>query len=405
MKPARPVLGKVRKGQCLNPPTGTHQFLDVIKGSKKRPPVFPPNYKSTYSNIAFIMLGFVLEAVTGQSYEEVLSSTILDPLGMHHTSVKKPNDSMGVIPATYNDWSYIAGAYDPYDRPTNPVEEEYTDGQSCRTSGVYSTSKDLSILLRALLRNELLDESTTNAWFKPHSWSASLHAAYGMPWEIYRTTDLLRDSDRGMTIITKIGNLYGYYSQVIMLPEYDVAVTILVAGDAKARSWLENKILPATANTVENIARDQARTRYGGLYRSSNINSSVSLDLCGSSGLVINQWISNGTNFLREFISLHSTDDEFIEGSVQLVPAGIQRSNGAEVWSATFVPNSRQPKSVIDVCLINDVDLFMYGDRSLHEFLFFSDENGHIGEVEMPALRIALQKMAIAGALHHSVGS
>ena len=346
------------------------------------------------------MLGFVLEAVTGQSYEEVLSSTILDPLGMHHTTVKKPNDSKGIIPATYNDWRYVTGAYDPYDRPTNPVDKNFADWQTCRTSGIYSTSRDLSIFLRALLRSELLDESTTNAWFKPHSWSSSLHAAYGMPWEIYRTTDLLRDSDRGMTIITKIGNLFGYFSHVIMLPEYDVAITILVAGDPKARSWLENKVLTATANTVEKIARCQTGMRYGGLYSSSDINSSVSLDLCGSSGLVINEWVSNGTDFLHEFVSLHSGDDEFIKGRVQLVPAGIRRSNGAEVWSATFVPNSRQPKSVIDVCMVNDVDLFMYGDRSLHEFLFFSDDYGHMSEIELPALRITLQRMESPRAWH-----
>lgn len=346
----------------------------------------------------------MLEAVTGQSYEEVLSSTILHPLGMHHTTVKKPNDSMGIIPATYNDWRYVTGAYDPYDRPASPVNEGYADWQSCRTSGIYSTSRDLSIFLRALLRSELLDESTTNAWFKPHSWSSSLHAAYGMPWEIYRTTDLLRDSDRGMTIITKIGNLYGYFSHIIMLPEYDIAITILVAGDPKARSWLENKVLTPITNIVEKIARHQTRTRYGGLYGSSNINSSISLDLCGSSGLVITEWISNGTDFLHEFVSLHS-DDEFIEGRVQLVPAGIRRSNGAEVWSATFVPKSRQSKSVIDVCMVNDVDLFMYGGRSVHDFLFLLNENGRVSDVELPALRITLQRVATAGALHRLVES
>ena len=86
---------------------------DIMEGYKKRPPVFPPNYKSTYSNVAFILLGFVLEDVTGGSYQEALSASILRPLGMHHTTVERPRDSMGVIPAVTNDWMYIAGAYDP----------------------------------------------------------------------------------------------------------------------------------------------------------------------------------------------------------------------------------------------------------------------------------------------------
>ena len=93
---------------------GTDKFVDILQGLRKRHPVFPPNYKSTYSNIAFILLGFVLEKVTGKSYQDALSASILEPLGMHQTTVKKPKDSMGVIPAVTNDWNYVAGAYNPY---------------------------------------------------------------------------------------------------------------------------------------------------------------------------------------------------------------------------------------------------------------------------------------------------
>ena len=68
---------------------------------------------STYSNVAFILLGSVLENVTGKTYQEVLDSWILQPLDMRRTTVEKPLDSEGVIPAIKNDWYYIAGAYDP----------------------------------------------------------------------------------------------------------------------------------------------------------------------------------------------------------------------------------------------------------------------------------------------------
>ena len=84
--------------------------------------MFAPNYKSSYSNIAFILLGFILEQVAGKSYQDLLSSSILDPLGMNHTTVRRPNSSMGVIPATYNDWAYVAGAYDPYDDSTKSID-------------------------------------------------------------------------------------------------------------------------------------------------------------------------------------------------------------------------------------------------------------------------------------------
>jgi len=55
----------------------------------------------------------VLEKVSGRTYQEALDCSILQPLGMRKTTVQKPEDSEGVIPAMRNDWYYVAGAYDP----------------------------------------------------------------------------------------------------------------------------------------------------------------------------------------------------------------------------------------------------------------------------------------------------
>lgn len=239
-----------------------------------------------------------------------------------------------------------------------------------RTGGLYSTSTDLSRFLRAIMNSELLDKSTTNAWLKPHSWSSSLTSAFGMPWEIYRTTSLLPDTNRGMTIVTKAGGLFGYSSHAILLPEYDLAIVALVAGDGTALGWLEEQVLSAVSKVIENIARNQAKERYAGTFRSSAINSSVTLSIRGSSGLVIDSWVSNGTDFLLEYVALQSGKRDLTGGKVQLMPAGIRRSNGGEVWRASFIPNKRDHVGVINSCMVNDVDDLMYGDRSLQEFVF-----------------------------------
>ena len=84
----------------------------MINGIKKRPPIYAPNYQSTYSNVAFILLGYVLENVTGKTYEEVVKSTIFEPLGMQSSSFKTPPTSSGIIPLGDNDWFYEAGAYE-----------------------------------------------------------------------------------------------------------------------------------------------------------------------------------------------------------------------------------------------------------------------------------------------------
>lgn len=61
-------------------------------------PLFAPNQRSTYSNIAFELIGIVLSNVTGMKYEDYITSSILKPLGMKDTSFDKPSDSFAVLP-------------------------------------------------------------------------------------------------------------------------------------------------------------------------------------------------------------------------------------------------------------------------------------------------------------------
>ncbi len=75
--------------------------------------MFAPNAKATYSNVAFILLGIVLENITGKSYEDLVKSNFFQPLGMQRSTITKPKDSDGIIPMMKNDWGADLGAYDP----------------------------------------------------------------------------------------------------------------------------------------------------------------------------------------------------------------------------------------------------------------------------------------------------
>lgn len=58
----------------------------------------PLKLKSSYSNLNFVLLGFVIENVTGIPYAEYIETSILEPLGMTMSSFKKSNDSFAVLP-------------------------------------------------------------------------------------------------------------------------------------------------------------------------------------------------------------------------------------------------------------------------------------------------------------------
>ena len=217
-----------------------------------------------------------------------------------------------------------------------------------------------------------------------------------MPWEIFRSTTLLKDTDRGITLITKAGGLFAYVSHIVLVPEFALAFTILVAGDSQALMWLDNEVISTFLHGIEEISRKQVNARYSGTYKSATLNSSVELEVDGSSGLVVRSWISNGTDFLPEYTRLETGKRDTSRSRVQLLPAKTHRKDQVELWRATVVLADLESKGIIDVCGINDVDSFMYGEKSIAEFEFILDENGEAKEVRLPAFRITLQKMQAA---------
>ena len=92
-------------------------LAEIIQLAGSRPKVFATNDRSTYSNMAFALLGQALERATGKSYSEIIYSSILQPLEMNYTRTTKPKDSMGIIPHGANDWRQDWDAGNPFVSP------------------------------------------------------------------------------------------------------------------------------------------------------------------------------------------------------------------------------------------------------------------------------------------------
>lgn len=97
-----------------NPPENyalTH--TELYKWVQAMNPLYAPKQASTYSNLAFELLGLVLEKVTGLSYDDCIDSLVTGPLGMNHTTFQKPKDSQAVIPIGGWYWDVDEGVQKP----------------------------------------------------------------------------------------------------------------------------------------------------------------------------------------------------------------------------------------------------------------------------------------------------
>jgi len=238
-----------RKGKTSLPKTIALSrliFEDLLDSLKAKLPVFAPNQKSTYSNNNFNLLGLVIENATGQSYSDYVEANIFKPLRMHSTTLETPKKSHSVIPASENYWGVEEGVQRP-------------------TGGIYSSTSDMSHFLRYILTHYNGITHSLN-WLAPASYSDTMGSFYGMPWEIFRTDKILHHSKRPITFVTKGGGLPGYFSIIMMVAEYDLGITILVAGEQKGLSKIRDLVTVPLMRAADDIAFAHLNEQYGGTY-------------------------------------------------------------------------------------------------------------------------------------------
>jgi CubicO group peptidase (beta-lactamase class C family) len=91
---------------------------EFFAGFTRRHPVFGPSTTPSYSNVAFQILSYALESITGRPFATSMQSRIFDKLHLTDTSYSKPlNDSHGVIPpgdTAAVGWDINLGVFTPF---------------------------------------------------------------------------------------------------------------------------------------------------------------------------------------------------------------------------------------------------------------------------------------------------
>ncbi|KAF2002481.1 beta-lactamase/transpeptidase-like protein [Amniculicola lignicola CBS 123094] len=350
---------------------------DLIKSITRKAPVFAPNQKSTYSNVAFDLLGVVLANVTGQSYESYINDAIFIPLNMSKSTFSTPDDSAGVIPFEPHYWGVDEGIQNP-------------------TGGIYSSTTDLSKFLRNVLTRH---NGITHAlnWLHPVSWAEGLNSFYGLPWEIFQTDRILLKSKRPVRFITKGGGLPGYGSIIMTVPEYNLGITILVAGNLNLLEKLKEIVTVEMVRAAEELAIQQMQARYAGTYSAkAGLNSSVTI-VADHRGLVLTNFISNGTDFFDSTLWRLFTGGANVYA--QLTPTLLyqdEEKHNGELWRLVpVVERSGETKNIWDEFCITNVDAVRYGDLPVNEVVFWGKEGGKADIAELTGFRVKLERADI----------
>ena len=177
-----------------------------------------PDTRFHYNNSNFMVLGAIIEKVTGKKYADYMMANVFKPAGMKHTHVysttvypKIPVDVVGHD----RTWRYS-------------VVQNFLDGP-VGDKGVYSTVHDLVLYDNALKTGKLLKKASLDSAYTGHNKPVNGHFNYGYGWRMF-------DGDKGRKVVYHTGWWHGF--RHIYVRDLDKNIVIVFLGNLTNGSLL-----------------------------------------------------------------------------------------------------------------------------------------------------------------------
>lgn len=196
---------------------------EMVDFFKDEPVEFAPGEKFEYNNSGYVLLGYLIELVSGESYEDFIQTNIFQKIGMNQSYYATDRK---VIPKR---------AYGYHLKETGYVNKTSINFSVPFASGsLMSTVEDLLKWQNALNQHLLLSEEYTEIAFTPKKLSNGTDISYGYGWHI-------RD-DMGIPSREHGGSIFGFKSMGVYIPIKDIYVLGLTNCDCISPTQLTLKI-------------------------------------------------------------------------------------------------------------------------------------------------------------------
>lgn len=226
-------------------PISTDDFIAKYCSGKLE---FEPGKQFNYNNADYILLGRIIEKITGKSFLQNLNETILQPCEMENTNMLSTKDIVSGLLPTYN-----------FDDSTNAffiddpmyIENYYSAG------AMYSTIEDLLKFDNAIFGNKILSKKTVDLMLTPYP------ELYGVAYGFW-VTDNKYGTINSRTA-NRQGSIWGANANWVHLIDINKTIIILSNTNATNLSELaEQLILVSTGqkSTVSTISEINSVTNF-----------------------------------------------------------------------------------------------------------------------------------------------
>ena len=181
---------------------------ELVDSFKPLPMEFAPGTRYNYNNSAFVMLGLVIEKISGIKYADFLKKNIFEPLDMQNTWFDMPNP---IIPGRVSGYQVAGDKFENCD---------YISMTLPHAAGSLASNVDDMAKWDAALYTEKLvkQESLKKAW-TPYTLQDGTSTGYGYGWAVSHFQD--------HNMIAHGGGINGFVTDGFRFPDEQVYVCIL----------------------------------------------------------------------------------------------------------------------------------------------------------------------------------
>ena len=174
-----------------------------------RPLLFEPGSDYSYTTYGYVVLGRIIEVVSGLSYGDYMQKHIFDIAGMEDTGIEETGESYDNKSCLYHNKKKKAKASEQ-----NDLSNRVPGG------GFYSTVGDVLKFGNAILEGKLISESTFEEMLnsQPVEYDGN---KYGLGWYFYGP------APRENIVIGHSGGQTGCSSQLMIIPQSKTVVVVL----------------------------------------------------------------------------------------------------------------------------------------------------------------------------------
>lgn len=201
---------------------------EIVKAfSTGLPPVAAPGQAWVYSNAGYVLLGYVIENVTGESYGAHITERLFRAHGLEDS---RADDGEAIIGNRAEPLVWSDGGFRRALQMSSTVS-------SVAAGGLLMSARDVPTWERALSAGGLLDERSRQIMFTPARFDTGRSTDYGTGWRIL-------SGARRQVLYVHSGSVPGFRAFHLRAPDGDIAMMIMAAGEAR--------MLPLGMEAVEN---------------------------------------------------------------------------------------------------------------------------------------------------------